>query len=354
MLNLRIKKILKRVNRSRYHRRHRLVASRVLRSIEKDRGPLSPSIKNEARDYAQEVLGWNGYAPWLYVYSAVAGRFKEGWIPDDYYGAVVVPRVKGQYGRVSSLNCLGEKLFDGAVFPDLLHAVNGAFIRPFDGRVLRPDRLRTYLFNERDRVVFKADSSNQGKGLVFFDEQGFSEHMLCQAGNGVIQAVVPQHSFFRQFVERSTATLRITTVMNDDGGVSARAAYLRFGQGRDTHVMSASHIRVAVDLDSGELADVGYTPDWRLLEAHPDSGAHFKGCGLPGYERAVDMVTRAHSSYPYVRAIGWDVVIDESSEPKVIEWNGFHNDIKFSEATQGPCFAGLGWNALGKTARDYA
>jgi hypothetical protein len=28
---------------------------------------------------------------------------------------------------------------------------------------------------------------------------------------------------------------------------------------------------------------------------------------------------------------------------QVMEWNGFHNDIKFSEATQGPCFADLGF-----------
>lgn len=27
----------------------------------------------------------------------------------------------------------------------------------------------------------------------------------------------------------------------------------------------------------------------------------------------------------------------------LMEWNAGHNDIKFSEATQGPCFHDLGW-----------
>jgi hypothetical protein len=31
-----------------------------------------------------------------------------------------------------------------------------------------------------------------------------------------------------------------------------------------------------------------------------------------------------------------------------MEWNGTYNDIKFSEATQGPCFADLGWERLWK------
>jgi hypothetical protein len=29
-----------------------------------------------------------------------------------------------------------------------------------------------------------------------------------------------------------------------------------------------------------------------------------------------------------------------------MEWNAEHNDIKFSEATQGPCFADLRWDRL--------
>lgn len=348
-----VKYILNTRSQSRYHRRHNLIASRALRSIEKDQGSLNPSMKNEARDYARQVLGWHGYAPWLYVYSAVAGRFKEGWIPDNYYGAVVVPRVKGEYGKVSSLNCLSEKLIDVAVFPDLLHVVNGACIRPSDRQVLRGGMLKRYLFEGRDRVVFKSDSSNQGRGVEFVDKRGFGEERLRQLGNGVIQGLVPQHSFFRGFVERSTATLRLTTTIDEFGDASVRACYLRFGQGRDTHVMSASHIRIAVDLRTGALAEVAYAPDWRALESHPDSGARFKGCKVPGYKRSVEMVTRAHLSYPYVGAIGWDVVIDEAEDPKVIEWNGFHNDIKFSEATQGPCFTGLGWECLHNTARIY-
>jgi hypothetical protein len=37
----------------------------------------------------------------------------------------------------------------------------------------------------------------------------------------------------------------------------------------------------------------------------------------------------------------WDLCIDGDGAVRVLEWNGGHNDITFSEATQGPCFADL-------------
>lgn len=44
-----------------------------------------------------------------------------------------------------------------------------------------------------------------------------------------------------------------------------------------------------------------------------------------------------------MRCIGWDVTLDDQENVRIMdmEWNAGHNDIKFSEATQGPCFSDL-------------
>ena len=34
----------------------------------------------------------------------------------------------------------------------------------------------------------------------------------------------------------------------------------------------------------------------------------------------------------YVWSIGWDLVVDENEQVKTLEWNGWHNAIKFTEA----------------------
>jgi hypothetical protein len=51
---------------------------------------------------------------------------------------------------------------------------------------------------------------------------------------------------------------------------------------------------------------------------------------------------------PFTRVIGWDIIVDSMEKPVIMEWNGRHNDIKFSEAATGPNFADLGWQELWK------
>jgi hypothetical protein len=53
-----------------------------------------------------------------------------------------------------------------------------------------------------------------------------------------------------------------------------------------------------------------------------------------------------HRRMPLVGCVGWDFAVDADARPWLLEWNAVHNDIKVSEAMQGPCFAGLGWETL--------
>ncbi|MCB1349868.1 MAG: hypothetical protein KDK11_14975, partial [Maritimibacter sp.] len=139
------------------------------------------------------------------------------------------------------------------------------------------------------------------------------------------------------------ATLRLTTAIDDAGEVSLRAGYLRLGRGEDTHVQSASHVRIPIDRETGRLGDMGYLPNWLTTDAHPDSGVTFKQKVIPSYADCVRVVTENHLKMPYVRCMGWDLSVDKAGKVKIIEWNGGHNDIKFGEAVQGPCFRDLNW-----------
>ena len=55
------------------------------------------------------------------------------------------------------------------------------------------------------------------------------------------------------------------------------------------------------------------------------------------------MCIELHKKLPHITIIGWDMAICDDETTKVIEWNTGHCDIKFSEASTGPCFLGLGW-----------
>jgi hypothetical protein len=164
--------------------------------------------------------------------------------------------------------------------------------------------------------------------------------------NGTFQQYIEQHQMFNQFTKSSVATLRITTAVDNNGICAVRASYLRLGRANDTHVKSSTNIRVPIDPNSGKLAENGYMPTWRTTDRHPDSKRKFAGNQIPAFAKCVSTALDLHKRMPFVRCIGWDMSIDRNADVKVMEWNGGHNDIKFSEATQGPCFADLKWERL--------
>ena len=331
-----------------YHRRHMMDAKGILKRIERAKGPLSRRLVKQSNDYAIDVFGHRHFAAWLYVYSAVAGKFMEGWIPDNYYGSVVRPRLKGVYGKISGLKSLHPAIFSSENFPDILSYVNGVFFDT-DYRAIHPDSVIGMIFSDRERVVFKLDNSSRGKGIWFFDRESFDLSKVCDLGNGVFQSLINQHELFREFAGASVATLRMTTVITDTGTTSLRACYLRLGNGTDTHVQSSSHIRIPIDIKTGAFNHVGFTTDWLEIESHPASKVKFDGKLIPVYDDCRKLVTSLHQRVPYARCIGWDLAVDDQERVRIMEWNAQHNDIKFSEATQGPCFSDLQWERLRKS-----
>ncbi|CAB3731789.1 hypothetical protein LMG27174_05866 [Paraburkholderia rhynchosiae] len=340
---------MKKVGQYRFHRDHGAQAGRILQLLEKKYGRPDPAHLKLADIYARDVFGDAIYAPWLRVYAAFSGAFKEGWIPDNYYGGVVVPSMKGGYGRISNLKPMSRLIFGGDAFPDVAYFANGLFFT--ERNVVVPEQeLKQVVFRQCDKVVFKLDGSARGKGIYFFDRESFDCELIRSLGNGVIQKFIVQHPLFSAFASKSVATLRMTTVVDELGHVSVRACFLRIGRAHDTHIRNDDEVCVPVDLVTGELARKGFLSDWGATEEHPDSKVRFAGVKIPAFSDCVDTVLQLHGKIPFARCIGWDVTVGDDGKVQVMEWNGEHNDVKFSEATQGPCFSDLKWELLNASA----
>ncbi|WP_434115906.1 sugar-transfer associated ATP-grasp domain-containing protein [Paraburkholderia caffeinilytica] len=340
-----VRRSLKRAAQFRFHRNHGAQAGRVLQFLEQKYGKVDPANLKLADTYARDVFGNAVYAPWLRVYTAFSGMFKEGWIPDNYYGSVVVPSMKGSYGKLSDLKSISRLIFGSDAFPDVAYFANGLFFTEKNVVILERE-LESVVFGQCDRVVFKLDGSGQGKGVYIFDRGNFDRATIKSLGNGVIQRFITQHRVFNAFASKPVATLRFTTVVDNAGDISIRACFLRLGRAEDTHVQSDRDICVPVDLATGELGREGYMNDWGATEAHPDSGVRFSGVKIPAFAQCIATVLDLHRKIPFARCIGWDVTVDADENVQVMEWNGEHNDVKFSEATQGPCFSDLKWERL--------
>jgi Sugar-transfer associated ATP-grasp len=321
----------------------------VLHAVESQQGPTDRAAVRRADEYAREVLGSARYAPWLHVYTAVSGGFREGWIPDNYYGLVVDPLRGGEVAKVALTKSFTNRILNTEALPDLAYVIAGLYYTR-DYRLVSQQELVELLFARDERTVFKADNSYQGRQVAFMTRKDFPAAERCRLPDGVFQVPIRQHDFFAAMSSRATATLRITTARELDGRVSVKAAYLRLGRANDEIVLSRSHVRVAVDAATGTLSETAYLHDWRRTDAHPDTGFRFAGQAIPRFSEAAQLCRSLHQGCPHMLCLGWDLCIDQEERPRLMEWNARYNDIKFSEATTGPCFRGLGWEHLWKDA----
>lgn len=327
-----------------YHKYH---AKEELKVIELIKGKTEPKLINLSNEYAKDIFGSQNYAPWLYVYSAFSETFKEGWIPDNYYGKIVVPKICGDYGKISFLKSLSKIFYNYNEFPDIGYYINGLFYSD-NYNVIFEENIKEVLFKKSNLVVFKLDNSKQGLGIFFLDKKSFNLNTIKLLGNGVFQNFIEQNPFFSEIMPRSVATIRITTVIDHEGNASVRACFLRIGRANDTHIKETTEIVIPIQISNGELETYGYLDGWIAIEKHPDTQISFANKKIPHFNKCVSIALELQKSMPFVRCIGWDMIIDKNNEVKVMEWNGYDTDIKFSEATQGPCFSDLSWEKFWK------
>jgi Sugar-transfer associated ATP-grasp len=345
-----LKKAIEARESSHYHSWHKHQARELIGSMTSlAGGRQSPKLFKQCDEYAKEVLGSRKYSPWLRAYTVFSGTFKEGWIPDNYYGSVVVPKLKGDYGEVSDYKSLSRRLFQTDLLPDLVYLVNGILYTP-SMDLVRRSQLKEYLFARSKKVVYKLDSGLQGKSVFIYDADSFPSETLALS-NGVFQSYIVQHPFFEAFDSHSVSTVRITTVVDDESNVSCRAAYLRLPRSADTHVKSATAVKVVLGVN-GELHEQGYLPNWVPTDHHPDSNMAFAHQVVPNFQSCVKACLTLHENMKFSRIIGWDAIVDINGDVAIMEWNGCHNDIKFSEAANGPCFVDLGWQNLWRSPAD--
>lgn len=339
---------LEQIHNIRLDQKHKKEALIALRDIEKNTGyTLSKKLESQIKEYAKETFGSSVYAYWLYVYAAFNQKFVEGWIPDNYFGKVVAPKINKGIGEVSQAKTLSRKILNTDLLPDRFYLIDKTFydlnFNPID-----PKEVHERLFENNQEFFFKKDRSSQGKGVIKITKDNFNMDTVLSFGDGVIQESIVQSEWFDQIITGSVASIRITTVKDLNQQVKARAALLRVGRRDSQFVEAKTSIKIPIIDMNGTLEEYGLSTDWKRYYKHPDSGFEFANQKIPHFSKAVRICEELHSKIPHFSVIGWDVVITNNDEVRIIEWNTKHPGIKLTEATIGPSFSDLNWENLWK------
>ena len=198
----------------------------------------------------------------------------------------------------------------------------------------------------KGKLIVKTSGLGGGRGIFFFDAQTTKEEVLktfrmIGSRAFVVQEVMEQSEFMKQFNATSLNTLRVTSLLFKNK-VTVLAALVRVGNpGSKVDNFSQGGMLLGVDVATGKCNSWAMTHDNERITVLP-SGVDLEKEELviPNFEKVVKAVERMHYQIPYIKLVGWDIALNRENQPTLIE-NNFANMIQIHEAVTGPLFGHL-------------
>lgn len=156
----------------------------------------------------------------------------------------------------------------------------------------------------------------------------------------ICQEVLKEHQTLAQFNPECINTIRLLS-LNINDRCDVLSAFVRMG-GKGSivdnlHSEKGGGCLVGINPE-GKLAPFGINKVYKVVKETP-MGDSFDGLQIEHYDEIVDFIKNCHQKYfPFANLIGWDVIIDESAHPIVIEINLDSADIAAHQIFNGPVF----------------
>ena len=132
---------------------------------------------------------------------------------------------------------------------------------------------------------------------------------------------------------KSLNTIRVSTMLDKTKSkVTIIAATLRIGTGdKVIDDFAAESLAAAIDVDKGIITQRAIDKKGNRYESHPDTGTLILGLAIPGWQKVIDMCTKAALSYPDAPFVGWDVAVSQTKD-------GQDYIVQIIEGNDGQCF----------------
>ncbi len=277
-------------------------------------------------------------------YTEKTGVFSEKYIPDDVY----FNRVNTYFNDKNLAKVIDNKCYYSLFFPELrqpdklAERKGGCWF--VEKQMVTLEQTVDVLCKEPAIFIKAATSSCGGRGINYVDKKECQDYRKCikegiehVKGDIIVQKPIIQHSDFGKLNESSVNTLRILSILRN-GEVKIYSSIVRIGvAGSKVDNACSGGMSVGIT-EEGKLKEYAYYSDGDKIARHPSSGFVFKDYQLPSFDKAMEMVKKAHFCLPHFKMISWDIAIDEDGEPVLIEVNLTYGEISFHQFNNGPLF----------------
>lgn len=274
--------------------------------------------------------------------------FNPDFVPSSYF----FPYMEGVLNPISwkrqlSYKSIIEMLFNrGVKTPETV-------IRTFGG-VFLDKNYRPITFKEAIEIISKCDfdllykpaaDSEQGMGIVKYEvckipsliEKIKDQSIFSNGVDFVLQRLIKQSPETAIFNPTSLNCMRLTT-LNLNGRITIGSMAIKCGP-KDSVVdnIGSGKRGVIVGIsEDGSLANRGFYGTGEITDSH--NGVAFEGKKISDFPKLLDTVTSLHEYAPMCAIIGWDMALDSSGTPILIEGNTMYPGISLEQMCSGPIF----------------
>ncbi len=319
---------------------------RQIKKYVKNMPRLTSEQKKAVRDF------WKPYCKvdtdWVRYYTYITGKFDPRYIPSDLHYTKIDQHFNNRklgYG-------FNDKNYYSLIFPGIKQPKTvvrkiGGLLFDEDYKLIDTEKAKELLKAEPEVIVKPTQESGSGRNIRFFDTKSdMNELTGILSGhdddNLIVQEIVKQHDELAKMHPGSLNTVRIYTVMLNDG-VHFLSASLKMGAGdsRIDNVSANSGIIVGVK-ENGELMESAYFDMYsgKTTDRHPD-GMLLGEIKVPEFEKMLETVKRAAQYTGNFRLVGWDMSVDEDGDVILIEANMRKGAIGPIQCEHGPFFGEL-------------
>ncbi|GEN30139.1 hypothetical protein CQU01_03770 [Cerasibacillus quisquiliarum] len=181
--------------------------------------------------------------------------------------------------------------------------------------------------SKHNKFIVKPVAGSHGKGIRIIDVDGTKENITnlykdLQRDNPIIEELIVQHNELSEFNPTSVNTLRVVTLLCNDGKARVMTANLRVGNG-EKYADNFHHNGIAalLDVNSGIVVTSGIDMNFNRYYVHPVTGKQIIGFKIPYWEKVIQTCKEAAHVTPSVGYVGWDVAIGKDGQIMIIEGN---------------------------------
>lgn len=182
------------------------------------------------------------------------------------------------------------------------------------------------MFARLGEIIVKPHNATHGIGVRKLnykdtaDVQALYEQLKSE--NCFVEQVIHQIEDIARLNRSSVNTLRVNTLIRDNGEIDITNVTIRIGSGDAVaDNLHNNGVCATVDRETGVVISRGADLQLRNVVYHPDSHEQIIGFKIPCWDKITATVKEMATVIPQMRYVGWDIAVDEQENIVVLEGN---------------------------------